>query len=112
MALVALLVVLLGLPSPTAGGSTNSGPARKASLQIVAMHPLTVRGQAFRPSERVRVSANGVRKTLVAGRRGGFIVTFRRAGACGAVVVARGSEGSRASVSFDFSNVHCLELEP
>jgi hypothetical protein len=45
-------------------------------------------------------------KTVSAGRRGSFVVTFRGVSACGSVTVtARGSRGSRAS--FNLSQIVC-----
>ncbi len=75
---------------------------------------MTVAGRAFKPGERVRLSADGRRKTVTAGARGGFKVVFPEANVCnGFVAVARGSKGSRATVTFaQFSNVHCLEPIP
>lgn len=114
MAFVALIAILLGLPamslasdSPTAADTT----ATRATLKIVGVEPVTVAGRAFKSGERVRVSADGRKKTLIAGARGGFKVIFPQANVCnGLVVVARGSEGSRATVTFaNFSNIHCLE---
>jgi hypothetical protein len=115
MALLALLVVLLGLPAMTltSESSTNSPaqPAARATLKIVGIDPVAVAGRAFKPGERVRLSADGRRKSVTASARGSFKVFFPVANGCnGLVVVARGSEGSRATVAFaNFSNVHCLE---
>jgi hypothetical protein len=107
MTRLALLAVLLAIPAMTgpAGGAvpTPAGnTAARATLEIVLDSPLTVAGQGFKPKERIRVSANGRRN---------FEVAFRAANVCnGVVVVAVGSKGSRASVTFaQFSDVHCLE---
>jgi hypothetical protein len=115
MALLVLLVLLLGLPAMSLASSSGTTPADKsaarAALKIVGIEPVTVAGRAFKSGERVRVSADGRKKTVTAGTRGGFKVIFPQANVCnGLVVVARGSEGSRATVTFaNFSNVHCLE---
>lgn len=115
MALLALIAILLGLPAMSlASESTQTAtdkPAAQATLKIVGVEPVTVAGRAFKSRERVRVSADGRKKTLTAGARGGFKVIFPQANVCnGLVVVARGSEGSRATVTFaNFSNIHCLE---
>jgi hypothetical protein len=116
MTRLALLAVLLAIPAMTgpAGGAvpTPAGnTAARATLEIVLTSPLTVAGQGFKPKERIRVSANGRRKSVTAGARGSFEVAFRAANVCnGVVVVAVGSKGSRASVTFaQFSDVHCLE---
>jgi hypothetical protein len=112
MALFVLLALLVGAPTLTAGSGT--APAKqtgRASLKIVAVEPVAVAGRAFKPGERVRVSADGRRKTITASTRGGFKVVFPEANVCnGFAAVARGSAGSRATVTFaQFSNVHCLE---
>ncbi len=87
------------------------GPTGRASLKIVGIEPVAVAGRAFKPGERVRLTADGRRKTITAGARGGFKVVFPEANVCnGFTAVARGSAGSRAVVTFaQFSNVHCLE---
>jgi hypothetical protein len=110
MALLALLAILVGFSATTVTPETTTHPADRATLRIVRIQPLAVSGRAFKAGERVRVSANGRHRTVIAGSRGGFKVVFPAANACnGVVVVARGSEGSRASVVFaNVSNVHCL----
>jgi hypothetical protein len=109
MAFLALLAILLGLPMLTSA-SPGGSPSR-ATLEVVNTAPLTVTGHGFKPRETVRVSASKLATTVRAGARGGFQVVFRRASACnGVVVFARGSMGSRASVSFaNVASVHCLE---
>ena len=69
---------------------------------------MAVAGRNFKAGERVRLTAEGRRKTVTAGTRGGFKVVFPEANVCnGFAAVARGSEGSRASVTFgQFLNVH------
>ena len=115
MAFLALLVVLLGLPAMTltSAGVTSAPaqPASRASVKIVDIDRVAVAGRAFKPGERVRLWADGLRKSVTATSRGSFQAVFPAASVCnGLVVVARGSEGSRASVAFaNLSNVHCLE---
>ena len=108
MALLALLLVLFGLPTAAGGPATATA---RPSLKVVAVQPVAVAGRSFKAGERVRLTADGRRKTVTAGTRGGFKVVFPEANACnGFTAVARGSEGSRATVTFaQFSNVHCLE---
>lgn len=111
MARLALLFLLV-ISAPTlAAAERDATPTGRASLRIVGIDPVTVAGRGFKAKERVRVSADGRRKTVTASARGGFKVVFPEAIACnGFVAVARGSAGSRASVTFaQFSNVHCLE---
>lgn len=114
MAILGLLALVVGLACTTltSDGVTATEPSFvRPALKIAAVKPVTVIGQGFLPGERVRVTAAGYRRTVTAGARGGFGVVFAQANACnGFVAVARGSEGSRASVAFaNFSNVHCLE---
>jgi hypothetical protein len=95
-------------------GTVTSPQASRASLKVVRAQQLTVAGRGFRGSERIRLTADGRRRFATAGPRGGFTVSFPEANTCnGVVVVARGSKGSRATVTFgQFSNVHCLEPNP
>jgi hypothetical protein len=108
MALLVLLALVVGLPG-TSPASEQTAP--RATLEIVGIEPVAVAGRGFKSGERVRVSADGRRKLVTAGALGGFRVLFLRASACdGLVVVARGAQGSRATVTFEnLSNVHCLE---
>lgn len=118
MALLALLAILVGVSAttltadgPSGGALRKVDPSTRASLRVVSIKPVAVTGRAFKPGELVRLSAAGKRKSVTAGPRGGFKAVFPGVNACnGFVVVARGSEGSRATVTFaQFSNVHCLE---
>jgi hypothetical protein len=118
MAFLALIALMVGLApltltseSDSSGGTRVAGPSGPAVLRIVAIRPLTITGHGFKPGESVRVSGDRFRKTVTAGARGGFKVGFPRANVCnGVVVIARGSEGSRATIAFaQFSNVHCLD---
>ena len=101
------------MASTAAGSGTiaSTKPTGEASLRIVGIDPVALAGRGFKARERIRVSADGRRKTVTASARGGFKLVFPEANACnGFVAVARGSAGSRASVTFaQFSNVHCLE---
>jgi hypothetical protein len=112
VAFVLLLAVLalsaLTLPAASATPASTTG---RAAVEIVQISPITVAGRGFKPKERIRVTANGRRKFVTAGRRGRFEVAFPAANACnGVLVVAVGSKGSRASVAFSqLSNIHCLE---
>jgi hypothetical protein len=112
MALLALFAIL-AIPALTlpAASATPAGTTGRAAVEIVQISPLTVAGRGFKPKERVRVTANGRRKSVTAGTRGRFEVAFPAANACnGVFVVAGGSKGSRASVTFaQFSDIICLE---
>jgi hypothetical protein len=112
MAFVLLLSVLaLSALTLPAASATPAGTTGRAAVKIVQISPLTVGGRGFKPKERIRVSADGRRKFVTAGTRGGIRVAFPAANVCnGVVVVAVGSKGSRASVAFSqLSNIHCLE---
>jgi hypothetical protein len=119
MALIALILFLFSATLVPAGGTVVESSAvasqtSRAALKVVRAQPLTVAGRGFRAGERVTVKADGLTRSVTAGARGGFTVTFPEANTCnGVVVVARGSKGSRATVAFaQFSNVHCLEPNP
>jgi hypothetical protein len=95
---VALTVALAFAP---AAASTRAKP----SLLVVQLRPVKVLGTAFVPHERVRVTLNiageQYRKTVFAGRRGGFVALYSvRAAKCTTIhVLATGSRGSRASLN-------------
>lgn len=116
MTRIALVATLLALPA-TSLASTGAATApseqagRRAALEIVEVEPVTVEGRGFKSRELVRISADGRQKRVTAGAAGRFVVLFSRARACnGLVVVARGSKGSRAAVTFQsLSGIHCLE---
>lgn len=104
--LISVATALLG----TGGGSVTSKP----SLRVAAKDPVAVRGQGFRPGERVRVFALGSVKrisvTRVADRRGAFKAPLEglRTDACTRLVLtAVGSKGSRASTAFAAGRAHC-----
>jgi hypothetical protein len=115
MAFLALIAVLLGLPLAAfnAGGTAPSSAqaqAVRATLDVRSTRPLVVAGHGFVPAERVRVDADGRVKQVTANRSGRFVVRFAGIDTCsGLVLVARGSRGSRAEISFaQLSNIHCL----
>jgi len=101
--LIAAALVLLALvPAGTAVDSTAAGKAR---LRLLDPAPVTVRGTGFAAGERVSVSVRGLggltRKSVTAGRRGGWTATFRNRAydRCGGlIVVAVGNRGSRAGL--------------
>jgi len=74
----------------------------KPSVTVTRVVPLTVKGSGFVAGERVKVAVREpavYRKTVTAGRLGGFTATFRVAlGKCVRIrVVATGNKGSRAT---------------
>jgi hypothetical protein len=113
MAIFALIAILLPTATVTPASNSPAKPTGRATLIVVALQPVTLAGRGFKAAERVRVTVEGRRKSVTAGARGGFKVVFGQLSACnGFIAVARGSEGSRASVAFaNFSNVHCLERQ-
>jgi hypothetical protein len=98
IALATLLVFAFAAPA-------GSAVATKASLRVVDLTPVTVRGVQFQPGERVVVTVSSRRSrsaTVIAGARGSF--TARFAGfslrECDMYRVrAVGSRGSRASLT-------------
>ena len=96
--LSALAVALLA--TSTALGAAD---ARRPTLRITDLAPLTVRGTNFRPGERVKLLVNAgrpVTRAVRAGPRGGFVARLgvRVDGSCATVVQAIGAAGSRALV--------------
>ena len=95
---VALFSVLLLLP-------IAAGARARPSVTVVRVIPLTVRGTNFVAFERVTVTVRVFdtyrKKTVTAGRRGGFLAIFRfGASKCVTIrVFARGNKGSRASTT-------------
>jgi len=92
---VALLAALIAL-----SGASAARP--KPALTVPRLAPLTVKGSSFVAHERVKVTVQVprvYRKTVTAGRRGGFTLLFRvQVAKCARVTVAaRGSRGSRAT---------------
>jgi hypothetical protein len=100
---IALAASTVGLLSAAATGAGDT--TRKATLKLTRSAPLTVRGTRFVPRERVRVSVSGAgqaTRRVTASGGGAFVVqfatfSFHRCNA-GLVVVAVGSEGSRAGL--------------
>jgi hypothetical protein len=97
----ALLVLALGFVLGfTMVRDPRDNEARDAaSLSLVRKAPLTVRGERFRPGERVRLRAMLHRKTAAtASPQGSFVASFQTPTTrCDRVrVIAIGSEGSHA----------------
>jgi hypothetical protein len=79
--------------------TSDDAQARAASLRLVRKAPLAVRGEQFRPGERVRLQAMLKRGTVAtADGHGSFVAQFGAAKSrCDVVrVIAVGSEGSHA----------------
>jgi hypothetical protein len=113
MAVLALIAFFFSFLAFNVGGTVpESGtvaPAKRATLSVTAVQPLVVAGSGFIPGERVHVTAQGVGKRTRAGRAGRFTVRFPGVNLCsGGTVVARGSLGSRAALSFaQLTDVQC-----
>jgi hypothetical protein len=80
-----------------------ASPSRTAHVTLASLSPVSVRGTSFLSDERVAVTvfAKSARtKTVTAGSRGGFRVTFTTVsiGACQAYAVR--AKGNRGSVAF------------
>ncbi|MGH3103537.1 MAG: hypothetical protein ACRDN6_05510 [Gaiellaceae bacterium] len=99
MRVPALLALAAGLAVATAAAATASKPA----LRLVDDTPVTLRGVAFRPAERVRITvwmrggqSSRIARATPAGR---FTVRFALASeACVLRASAVGSAGSRAGL--------------
>jgi hypothetical protein len=92
--------------TPSSGTGELVAPT---TLSVKAVQPLVVTGSGFVPGERVRVTTGGIAKRTRAGRAGGFTVRFPGVSFCsGGSVIARGSLGSRAALSFaQLTDVRC-----
>jgi hypothetical protein len=93
------------------GAAFAGSEAKRPTLRIVDLSPLTVRGTNFKAAERVKLLVNAggpISKSVKAGPRGGFLVRLGvRANGCGVVVQAIGARGSRAMV--DMTRPGCDE---
>jgi hypothetical protein len=96
-----LLLLLLGivLGFTMVRDSSDTEARAGASLTLVRKAPLTIRGEHFRPGERVQLRALLHRKTAAsAGPQGSFVASFQAPTTrCDRIrVIAIGSEGSHA----------------
>jgi hypothetical protein len=90
-ACVAGIALVLGFTTFTGG----TAKAAKPTLRIVHSKPVKIRGEHFRPSEAVRVTAGKRTLSTKANGAGTFVVTIPGAGRCDSTrVLARGSAGS------------------
>ena len=102
----ALVVAAATLSVPSLGAERRD--VARASLDVVSVDPLRLRGLRFGAHERARVTAwiDGRRAFAWtrAGPRGGFVVrlpTRASLPACSVSATAVGDRGSRAAVAFD-----------
>jgi hypothetical protein len=97
-------VVAAALALVLAGLGAGSASSRHASLRLVRVAPLQVRGTGFQARERVRVVANLARLSVVkrvqASPRGSFAVAFSLTPShcSGLRVMAVGNAGTRATL--------------
>jgi hypothetical protein len=112
MALAAGVCSLAAAASVAA--ASGSDTSRRASLHVLDMQPLVVRGTGFEPNERVRLMlsvAEGQRwRATKAGAEGRFTMRFDASiGGCGRFSVqAFGSRGSRARLLPLRAQIECV----
>lgn len=95
MVLIGLVVALIAFGGPLEA-QLSSVATGTATLTVMDMQPLSVRGQGFKPNERVVVTTAGARKSVTASAAGRFVVRFARLRCAAAPIRAVGSKGSRA----------------
>jgi hypothetical protein len=101
---VVVASVIAAALSAAGAGAARTDTSAKASLRLVSLSPVTVRGAGFVARERVRVDLTGQvsrRRRPVASRLGSFTVRFDGVTAtrCDLIrVVAVGGNGSRAGL--------------
>jgi hypothetical protein len=109
IALLAAITALL----VTAASAIGSVDARRPTLRVTDLAPLTVQGVNFKPGERVKLLVNAgapLTRSVRAGSRGRFVARLGvrlDASSCSAVVQAIGAAGSRALV--DLARPGCDE---
>jgi hypothetical protein len=110
LALLALVAGGCG-HDPFASSTGTTATAARPQLVPVQQQPLRVKGTGFRPGEKVRLSAKGLRSssaTATADGTGEFEATLRGLKSCDSVnVYAVGSNGSRAQ--FNLSSIACTD---
>ncbi|HET7808135.1 MAG TPA: hypothetical protein VFK71_06520 [Gaiellaceae bacterium] len=110
LALLALVAGGCG-HDPSASSTGTTATAARPQVVPVQQQPLTVKGTGFRPDEKVRLSAKGLRSsaaTATADGAGEFEATLRGLKSCDSVnVYAVGSNGSRAQ--FNLSSIACTD---
>jgi hypothetical protein len=109
LALLALTATACGQTVRSSDSTPKNDPAARPVLRPTGQRPVVVRGEGFRPHERVRLTAKTLRATTVeatADANGAFSATIRGVSGCDSVTVtATGSQGSRAQ--FNLSQVVC-----
>lgn len=102
-----LLLASIALLAAGPGAAAATRADSKAALRLTSTSPVTLRGSAFKPGERVTLTvretaASGRRvRKVTAGRLGGFVARFPAllgADRCEVVATAVGNRGSRATL--------------
>lgn len=84
-------------------GQQPATTSAKASLSLIALDPMKVKGVGFKKLERVRVTLIGHGKRVrrvQAGLRGSFVVSFGHVECASYTVTAVGNRGSRVSINY------------
>lgn len=108
---------VLGVAAGVASAAPETPAAKRASLHVLDMRPLAVRGFAFQPNERVqvRLASGGLVQTRMklASPAGVFKVRFAASvGSCGGFSLqAFGARGSRAWVLPRRPQLDCMSPE-
>jgi hypothetical protein len=111
-----------------AGATAGAGDsAQRAALRLTSTNPITLRGVAFKPRERVtltlqlRSTSNRRTRKLTAGRLGGFTTSFTTllgVDRCEVMATAVGARGSRATFKLPQAQcrprpaIHVADLRP
>ena len=109
LAVLVALVVAASVASPSPGAAHRA--AVRASLEVVSLEPLRLRGEGFRSGERARLTVRVDGRASVlrarAGARGTFVARLVTDGCVSSIrVVAVGDRGTRASTALD--HVTCV----
>ena len=109
LAVLVALVVAASVASLSPGAAP--GAAARASLEVVSLEPLRLRGEGFRAGERARLTVRVDGRASVlrarAGARGTFVARLAADGCVSSIrVVAVGDRGTRASTALD--HVTCV----
>ena len=73
----------------------NAAAAKRPSLKVTLVQPFTLAGRGFKARERIRISADGSRKSLRASATGGFVARLVAADPCNSFAIL--AVGNRAA---------------
>jgi hypothetical protein len=106
-----LIAIMVAFSAGTAGpeADAKAAAAKRPSLEVTFIQPVTVVGRGFKAREHIRISADGSRKSVRATATGGFIARLVAVDPCNAfAILAVGNRGSRASLAYHPTwRVHC-----